>query len=259
MAKPTHQGCQWRLGGGNAYHIHLDLQGGSQRGGQNPNGGGWKGHQLLLCGLPAKNRSGDTLWSIRGDNAWNEPYCEGRGEEPAERTAKLKAMGIKAKFNRADVRRMIQSDWAKIEANLFSIMAYVGESYLTKVRAGLSIDSGAFPKGNYQDQTANLRSSTGYFILKDGLIVKGNTSGTPEGQQAAKSMLGSLPKLKRGYQLIGVAGMDYASRLEAMGYNVISSQAEVAMVDLSKQLKAYAAKKGFDMDVDFTGVMAQMR
>jgi hypothetical protein len=168
-------------------------------------------------------------------------------------------MGIRAKFNRADVRRMIQRDWARIEANLFSIMAYVGEDFLTKVRAGLSIDSGAFPKGDYRDQTANLRSSTGYFILRDGVIVQGNTSGTAEGQQAAKSMLGSVSKLKKGYQLIGVAGMDYASRLEAMGYNVISSQAEVAMVDLSKQLKSYAAKKGFDMQIGVSGVNVEMR
>lgn len=168
-------------------------------------------------------------------------------------------MGIKAKFNKADVRRMIQRDWAKIEGNIFTIMAYVGEDFLTKVRAGLEINTGAFPKGDYQDQTANLRSSTGYFILKDGLIVKENASGTSEGQQAAKSVLSSIPKVKKGYQLIGVAGMDYASRLEAMGYNVISSQADVAMVDLSKQLKNYAARKGFDMGIDFTGVMVQMR
>ncbi|MDX9847466.1 MAG: hypothetical protein RBT74_10845 [Tenuifilaceae bacterium] len=168
-------------------------------------------------------------------------------------------MGIKAKFNRADVRRMIQRDWAKIEANLFSIMAYVGEEFVTNVRSGMQIDQGAFPKGDYRDQTANLRSSVAYFILKDGIIVRKNSVGTAEGQQAAQGMLNSVPKLRKGYQLVGVAGMDYASRLEAMGYNVISSQAEVAMINLSKQLKAYAAKKGFDMDIDFTGVMVQMR
>ena len=168
-------------------------------------------------------------------------------------------MGIRAKFGRAEVRRMIQSDWVKIKGNLIMIMAYVGEEFLQNVRNGLQIDQGAFPKGDYQDQTANLRSSTGYFILEDGRIIQGNTSGTSEGQEAARGIVSSVSKMKQGLQLIGVAGMEYASRLEAMGYNVISSQAEVAMVDLSKQLKAYAARKGFDMDIDFTGVMVQMR
>lgn len=168
-------------------------------------------------------------------------------------------MGIKAKFNRSDVRRMVQGEWSKIEANLVMIMDYVGNEFLTNVRSGLRIDEGAFPKGDYTDQTVNLRSSTAYFILKDGRIINGNTQGTAEGQQAAQGILSSIPKLRRGFQLIGVAGMDYASRLEAMGYNVISSQAEVALVDLSKRLKAYAASKGFDLEVGASGVNVEMR
>lgn len=168
-------------------------------------------------------------------------------------------MAIKARFKNADVRKMIESQWQRIESDLFLIMAKVGEEFVTNVRSGLSIDAGAFPKGDYMDDTSNLRSSVGYFILKDGAIIQSNTKGSGTGQQAAKSMVGEINPVKKGYHLIGVAGMEYASRLEALGYNVISSQATVALVDISKQLKAYAAKKGFDMDVSYTGVMVQMR
>jgi hypothetical protein len=168
-------------------------------------------------------------------------------------------MGIKAKFSRADVRKMIQLKKAKIEVDILDIMAYVGEEFVANVRNGVAIDQGAFPKGDYTDRTANLRGSIGYFILKNGSIVKRALSGSKEGKTAAKTMLASIPKKGSGYHLIGVAGMDYASYLEAMGYNVISSQSQVALVDLSKYLKAYAGRKGFDMDVNNSGVMVQMR
>ena len=40
-----------------------------------------------------------------------------------------------------------------------------------------------------------------------------------------------------GIQLIGIAGMDYASHVESKGYNVISYQADVCMVDLAMYLE----------------------
>ena len=167
-------------------------------------------------------------------------------------------MGIKPKFTRADIRKEIQAKWALHERNIFGIMAYVGEDFVTKVRSSISIYSGAFPKGDYTDRTANLRGSIGYFILKDGRIVKKNLEGTSEGKSAASSMVSDTPKIK-GYQLIGVAGMEYASYLEAMGYNVISSQAEGALVDMSRMLKTYASSKGFDLEMGALSVKSVMR
>lgn len=170
-------------------------------------------------------------------------------------------MGITPKFSSADVRRDIERQWAKIEAQLLSIIFRVGEQFVSDARRAIGIDAGAFPKGDYQDQTANLRSSIGYAVLRDGQIVKLNLEGKgkQEGMAAAMSLLGTIPKTPNGYQLIGMAGMEYASYLEAMGYNVISSQSEVALADLSKMLKAYAARRGFDMDIDANGVMVSMR
>jgi hypothetical protein len=41
----------------------------------------------------------------------------------------------------------------------------------------------------------------------------------------------------KGFQLIGVAGMNYASHVESKGYNVISYQADVCMVNLGVSLE----------------------
>lgn len=168
-------------------------------------------------------------------------------------------MGIKPKFSRADIRKEILSKWAVHDRNIFSIIAYAGEDFVTKAKSSLNIDPGAFPKGDYTDRTANLRGSIGYFILKNGKVIRKHLEGTSEGQNAANSLVNSIQKLRKGYQLVGVAGMEYASYLEAMGYNVISSQAEVTMVDLSQMLKTYASKKGFDFDIGSSSVKTVMR
>jgi len=167
-------------------------------------------------------------------------------------------MGIKAKFDKNYVRKEIAAQMAKIEGSILQILAFVGEDFVSKARQALSIDAGLFKKGDYTDRTANLRGSIGYFILKNGRIVKRGLEGTSEGKSAALSMLSDVKKVEKGFQLVGVAGMDYASHVEAMGYNVITSQAEVALVDLSSMLRTFAAKKGFSIDVR-NGVVTAMR
>lgn len=167
-------------------------------------------------------------------------------------------MGIKPRFTKEDIRKAIRTDWARIERGILDIISYVGEEFVLNVRNGIAIDAGAYPKGDYMDDTGNLRGSVAYFILKDGMVVKANAEGSSEGQSAAQAMLNEVTKLKSGYQLIGVAGMEYASYLEAMGYNVITSQSELALIDLEKQIKAYAKRKGVGFDTDYTGVMVQM-
>ena len=42
---------------------------------------------------------------------------------------------------------------------------------------------------------------------------------------------------EKGIQLIGIAGMNYASFVESKGYNVISYQADVCIVDLAMYLE----------------------
>lgn len=141
----------------------------------------------------------------------------------------------------------------KIENGIIKILQYAGEQFVKDAREGLNI-SGAFPKGDYTNRTANLRSSIGYFVLNNGVIVDSNLEGTAEGIAAARELLNSIPD-KSGYQLIGVAGMDYASYVESRGYNVITSQKDVAIVNIERMLQKYkdrmnAKGNAVDFDID---------
>jgi hypothetical protein len=68
---------------------------------------------------------------------------------------------------------------------------------------------------------------------------------------------------KEGYQLIGVAGMDYASHVESKGYNVITSQGDIALVNIERLLNKFKDrmnKKGANMDFDMDNlVLTAMR
>ncbi|WP_088656008.1 hypothetical protein [Geofilum rhodophaeum] len=165
-------------------------------------------------------------------------------------------MGIKPKFKYSDIEREVNAELINIERGVLAILQRVGEEFVRDARMGIDINSGAFPKGDYTDQTANLRSSIGYFILRDGEVVTENLTGTSKGVSAARAVLSSVGK--QGYSIVGVAGMEYASHLESMGYNVISSQNLNLIVDLSDRLQKFARKAGkkglsLDFDQSFTG------
>lgn len=83
-------------------------------------------------------------------------------------------------------------------------------------------------KGDYIDQTGNLRSSIGAIILLDGQLVSrsgfevvmGGSSGANEGQTYAQEIAAAYP---RGIALVVVAGKDYAAHVAARGRDVLSS------------------------------------
>ena len=85
--------------------------------------------------------------------------------------------------------------------------------------------------GTYKDQTTNLRNSIGYFIFHNGALVHDNNNNI-----ANRGIIEDTVK-PIGIQLIGLAGMNYASYVESKGYNVISYQADVCIVDLSTYLE----------------------
>jgi hypothetical protein len=134
---------------------------------------------------------------------------------------------------------------------IIAIFQRIGETFVTEAKDALNISPAAFPKGDYQDRTKNLRSSIGYFVLKDGQIVNSKIEGTSMGTATSKVVLASIPK--SGYQLIGVAGMEYASYVESRGYNVITSQKEVAFVNLERLLQRFKEQMNSrGVDVGFT-------
>jgi len=162
-------------------------------------------------------------------------------------------MGLTPRFTEQDIRGVLSRGLMDIEDNILKILEYVGDAFVRDARSAVNID-GAFPKGDYTNQTSNLRSSIGYVVLKDGIIVKNGIRGDePAGEAAARMAISTIPK--SGYQLIGVAGMDYASHVEARRYNVITSQADIAILDIKKlllKLRDEYRKKG--VGLDFSGI-----
>lgn len=85
--------------------------------------------------------------------------------------------------------------------------------------------------GYYNNRTFQLRSSIGAYIFKDGELVW--MQGSPENISLIED---AIP---RGLMLVAMVGKDYASKVEAYGYNVISVYGDLLLLDLSS---AFAAR-----------------
>lgn len=102
---------------------------------------------------------------------------------------------------------------------------------------------------SWYDQTGNLRSSTGFVVLDDGVIVfqsgfetvKDGAEGSRIGKEFSELVASRTEQFKQGLVLIVVAGMEYASYVEAMdNKDVLASSKPYAnriVQDLIKQLK----------------------
>ena len=165
-------------------------------------------------------------------------------------------MGITPRFRKTDVLSELEKGKLAIERGLIGTLQLLGEQWVKEAREALDIDPGLFPKGDYHDRTANLRSSIAYFVLKNGKIVGDNTLGTAEGESAARAVVASTPGIDTGYVLVGVAGMEYAGYVESKGYNVITSQANVLFLKLPwymQKLQDRANKLGVEVAFDQSG------
>lgn len=128
------------------------------------------------------------------------------------------------------------------------INAYLARKIEIRVKAiirtlhyiGISCINEARDNGTYQDQTGNLRNSVGYVIVRDGQIVDGSAFDLKEegweGKAAAERIIQQqVAKFPHGIVLIVVAGMNYASAVEARNLNVLTS-AELLAEQLAPQI-----------------------
>lgn len=99
------------------------------------------------------------------------------------------------------------------KALIFYLEAFVAE-----------LENHAKESAGYQDQTGNLKSSIGGVVLKDGKPItyegfKGKTEGVSTGKEFINSL---VSKYQKGYTILLVAGMEYASPLENyLDFNVL--------------------------------------
>lgn len=100
-----------------------------------------------------------------------------------------------------------------LDEEVNNTLAYLGEQMLVKIRNRSQSES-------WIDQTGNLRSSIGYAIYNQGMeklqsafnvILSGNL-GAEEGQKVLRNL---SRQYAQTYALVVVAGMDYASYVEA--------------------------------------------
>lgn len=173
-------------------------------------------------------------------------------------------MKITPKFSKEDIKKLAAARAERIIQAAINELDFVGLHFIKDVRDG----------GTYTDRTGNLRSSTGYVILRDGKqlveggfeLVIGPERGLTEKQKAslaqfsgatAEILKNDLQKqiadgaekgrqfvdematqFPTGLVIIGVAGMDYAAAVESRGYDVITSGSLKAADSLKKGLEA---------------------
>jgi len=139
-------------------------------------------------------------------------------------------MGLIPGFTQANINKRITNWVVSIEQRIIWTLAMVGEQFVNDARNTQT----------YQDQTGNLRSSIGYIIAKDGVIIQENVEGKAEGRAQAKEVAREvLRENNKGFVLIGVAGMEYAAAVESKGYDVITGSIPAAKALLKKKIKEY--------------------
>ena len=138
-------------------------------------------------------------------------------------------MALKSNFNEANSMRDVQKQSDSLHQMILNSHIMAGEEFVTNARG----QGQSHEMGQYKDVTTNLRNSIAYYIFHDGELVHKNEKGNAiENLQEVSDLV--KPK---GYQLIGIAGKNYASHVESKGYNVISYQADICLVDLAVYLE----------------------
>jgi hypothetical protein len=136
-------------------------------------------------------------------------------------------MAITSNFNEANSMRDIQKQADSLYQKILNSFIRAGEDFIVNARGQMQDHA----MGTYKNVTTNLRNSIGYFVFHDGELIHEKNDIITN-----KSLIQEVVNPK-GFQLIVIAGMNYASYVESKGYNVISYQSDICMVDLAVYLE----------------------
>lgn len=145
-------------------------------------------------------------------------------------------MGITSNFSRDEIQKRMEAFLNVVHKRTIEVLQMLGEKCVIEARLN---------KG-YMMQTGALTSSTGYTVFVDGIAVhasfeasdKGNPEDIAKGLQAGQSLAEKIGSKTDGYALVVVAGMNYATYVEAKGYNVLASAENLAKRELPRMLNA---------------------
>lgn len=138
-------------------------------------------------------------------------------------------MGITCNITPDDLEAELNRQKGEIYKRILNAFITAGEDFVINARGQMQDHA----MGQYKDVTKNLRNSIQYFVFYNGELVKAGDS-----EFSSTNMAIVRDQVKpTGFQLIGIAGMNYASYVESKGYNVISYQADICLVDLAGYLE----------------------
>ena len=145
-------------------------------------------------------------------------------------------MPIQQLTPRQSIERHLMDELRKKEQALIYYLAYIGETVVNIARE----------TRGYTDRTGNLVSSIGYVLVKDGKTIENpqfsqameGAEGVQEGEQYAIQKAAEL--IPNGIGIVVVAGMEYASYVEATGRNVLTK----SEIEAKSMAKVMAQKLG---------------
>jgi hypothetical protein len=138
-------------------------------------------------------------------------------------------MALKSNFNAGRIREETQRQADLLYQTIINSFVKAGEDFIINARGQMQDHA----MGTYKDVTTNLRKSIQYFIFHNGELLHASASDfTAQNVGIVRDFVKPT-----GFQLIGLAGMNYASHVESKGYNVISYQADICLVDLAGYLE----------------------
>lgn len=144
-------------------------------------------------------------------------------------------MGVTPNFTKADVKKRIDAFLDVVERQQIKTLQQLGEMCLIEARNN---------KG-YMMQTGALLSSTGYQVFVDGVAIHSQfdaasgaeSEAAARGIKTGQTIAEQIGKETKGIALVVVAGMNYATYVEARGKNVLTSAEHLAERELPKMLE----------------------
>lgn len=147
-------------------------------------------------------------------------------------------MGLTPGFTKKDINDYIQKKLKGYRKAIELRLKRTGEEFVKLAREN----------GQYLDQTGNLRSSIGYIVLYNGIVlsedykaVNNGSEGVKKAQSFAEKIADQYPE---GFVLVCVAGMEYAAAVESKGKDVLTGSSQIAEQILKQALKRINDKIG---------------
>lgn len=134
-------------------------------------------------------------------------------------------MALTPRFSDNDIKIMLEEGLEEEKSNLIRVLRRIGIEAVNKMRE----------QGSYIDRTSKLRGSTGYLISVDGEIV----DSLFDNSYGEKYALEVLREFDGQIILLVVAGMNYASYVEAKGYNVLASGELTVRTEVKKLINQF--------------------